>query len=60
MHHLHKLLKFQFLLDVFFFQLFLQGESALEESADEDDELKEINGGIKWIVVRLFYSVRYH
>ena len=29
----------------FFFQLFLQGESDLEGSTDEDDELKEINGG---------------
>lgn len=30
---------------LFFFQLFLQGESDLEGSTDEDDELKEINGG---------------
>lgn len=27
------------------FQLFLQDGSDLEESTDEDDELKEINGG---------------
>ncbi|KAJ7365544.1 hypothetical protein OS493_005657 [Desmophyllum pertusum] len=31
-------------------QLFLQGESALEESADEDDELKEINGADKTLL----------
>lgn len=35
-----------FLIHVFvLIQLFLQDESDLEESADENDELKEINGG---------------
>ena len=33
------------LIFLIWFQLFLQGESDLEESTDEDDELKEINGG---------------
>lgn len=47
---------------MFFFQLFLQNEPDLEESTDEDDELKEINKGNRIIIQ--FYSAakveRYH
>lgn len=47
-------LYFQLFSRYVFFQLFLQNQPDLEESTDEDDELKEINKGNRIIIQ--FYS----